>query len=104
MSAFAFHHHHHPRTNVACPTPRAVGYAGGNKSRKPYQEGLQGGAAMHYVDFVSINVNKGSPRLITFIMGSESVLLRIPPSMVNLVCCSYFQVEDTVLAKKAIYV
>lgn len=100
MSAFAIHHHHHPRTNVACPTPRAVGYAGW----KPYQEGLEGGAAMHYVDFVSINVNKGSPRLITCIMGSESVLLRIPPAMVNLVCCNYFQVEDTVLAKKAIYV
>lgn len=53
---------------------------------------------MHYVDFVSINVNKGSPRLITFIMGSEHVLFRIPPFMVNFVCCNYFQVEDTVLA------
>lgn len=99
MSAFALHHHH-PHTNVACPTSRAVGYAGGNKSRKLYQEGLEGGAVMHYVDFVSINVNKGSPRLIPFIMGSEHVLFRIPPFMVNLVCCNYLQVEDTVLAIK----
>lgn len=65
-----------------------------------YQEGLEGGAVMHYVEFVSIDVNKGSPRLLTFIMQSEHLLFRIPSFMVNLVCCNYFQVEDTILAKK----
>ena len=65
------------------PLNTLIGIQAGN-----HWKGLEGGTVMHYAEFVSINVNKRSPRLLQLIMGREHLLFRIPGLIVNLVCRS----------------
>lgn len=90
MAAVAISSPPHPSV-LMCPVPypQPSNTLIGIKAGK-YWKGLEGGTVMHYAEFVSINVNKRSPRLITFIMGREHLLFRILHLIVNLGHCNDF--------------